>query len=189
MFQIEPALDSGPIVGRIETSIGETETAGELMLRLADLSVPLTLRVLQQLLEGTAVFEAQDETQVTLAPKIARDAGVIRWSATRREIDCLVRAMQPWPKATAILQRAGQAPLRCIIQQVGSRFDGSVPDCPAEAGVLLEFSGRPVVSAGDGWLEILRIQPEGRKSVDGRAFLNGHPLTEGDRFVMDESRA
>jgi len=189
MFQIEPALDSGPMVGRIETPIGATETSGELMLRLADLSVPLTLRVIRQLSEGTAVFEPQDETQVTLAPKIARDAGVIRWSATRCEIDCLVRAMQPWPKATAILQRAGHPAIRCIIQQVSSRFEDLLPVCPPDGGRLLNFSGRPFVSTGDGWLEILRIQPDGRKSVDGRAFLNGHPLTNGDRFVDEPQSA
>lgn len=186
IFRIEPALDSGPIVGRIETPIGESETSGDLMLRLAELSVPLTLQIIQQLADGTVVFEAQDASKVTLAPKIPREAGVIDWSATRREIDCHVRAMQPWPKAWTFLQRNDHPPLRCIVQQVSSRCDAALPTCPAAEGMLIESSGRPFVSAGDGWLEIRRIQPEGRRSIDGTSFLNGHPLMIGDRFVMDE---
>lgn len=70
IFQIEVALDSGPMVGRVETPIGELETSGELMLRLAELSVPLTLEVVQHLAAGTAVLQPQDTAFVTLAPKI-----------------------------------------------------------------------------------------------------------------------
>jgi len=187
IFQIEPALDSGPVVGRVETQIGEQETSGELMLRLAELSVPLTLHVVEQLAEGTAVFEPQDPTLVTLAPKLLRDAGVIDWSRTRGEIDCHVRAMQPWPKASTTLHRTGQSPLRCIISQVSVATDGLLPDnflvdAGSHPGCLIEFDGRLLARASDGWLEIVRIQPEGRKSSDGRSFLNGYPLKNESQF-------
>lgn len=185
IFQIEPALDSGPIVGKIETSIGPSETSGELMLRLAELSVPLTLQVVQQLADGTAVFERQDSSQVTLAPKIAKESGAIDWSQSCHQIDCHVRAMQPWPKASTSLQRDGQAALRCTIQQVGLSPNVALPSLPSVAGSLHECHGRLFAAAGDGWLEILRIQPDGRKSTDGRSFINGHSITSHDRFVRD----
>jgi methionyl-tRNA formyltransferase len=189
IFQIEVALDSGPIVGRVETPIGESETSGELMLRLADLSVPLALDVLQKLAAGTAVFEPQDVKLVTFAPKIPREAGVIDWSKSRHEIDCHVRAMQPWPKASSVLQRRDQPPLRCIIVHVsGAGLPDNVPDHSRIPGRVLEHHGRLLVAAGDGWLEILKLQPEGRKAVDGRAFVNGYPLTEGDQFVATIER-
>lgn len=182
IFQIELALDSGPMVGRIETPIGEAETSGELMLRLAELSVPLTLEVLQKLEAGTAVFESQDATLVTFAPKIPREAGVIDWSKSRYEIGCHVRAMQPWPKASSVLQRRDQPPLRCIVLHVAAMNDSGAPPGGIVPGSVLEHHGRLLVAAGDGWLEILKLQPEGRKAVDGRAFVNGYPLAEGDRF-------
>ncbi len=182
IFQIEPALDSGPMVGKVETPIGETETSGELMLRLAELSVPLTLLVVRQLADGTATFELQDSSHVTFAPRILREAGSIDWSKTRREIDCHVRAMQPWPKASSALLRNGHPPLRCLVQQVVPRPD-IVPLAPGpEVGSVTELAGRLFVATGDGWLEILRLQPEGRKSTDGRSFVNGYPLQSGDRF-------
>ena len=185
IFQIEPALDSGPIVGKIETSIGPSETSGELMLRLADLSVPLTLQVVQQLADGTAVFERQDSSQVTLAPKIAKESGAIDWSRSCHQIDCHVRAMQPWPKASTSLQRDGQPALRCTIQQVGLSPNLALPALPSVAGSLHECDGRLFTAAADGWLEILRIQPDGRKSMDGCSFINGHSITSNDRFVRD----
>lgn len=185
IFRIEPALDSGPIVGRVETVIGEQETSGELMLRLAELSVPLTLQVTRQLADGTATFEPQDASQVTLAPKISPEAGVINWAMTRREIDCHIRAMQPWPKATTTLLRTGHPPLRCIIQRVGEADQEIRPTQSAEPGSLAASHHRLLVATGDGWLEILQIQPNGRKSTDGRSFLNGHPLGTDDRFASE----
>ena len=182
LFQIEPALDSGPMVGKVETEIGDQETSGELMLRLADLCVPMTLETIQKLADGTAVFERQDESLVTLAPKIPKDAGAINWSASRREIDCHVRAMQPWPKASTTLVRNEQPPIRCIILQVAAAPDVLPARSASVPGEVVEHAGRLFAAAGDGWLEVLRIQPEGRKAVDGRSFLNGHSLHSGDRF-------
>ena len=182
LFQIEPALDSGPMVGKVETDIGDQETSGELMLRLADLCVPMTLETIRKLADGMAVFERQDESLVTLAPKIPKDAGSINWSASRREIDCHVRAMQPWPKASTALVRNEQPPLRCIILQVAAAPDLPPARSAAVPGEVVEHAGRLFAAAGDGWLEVLRIQPEGRKAVDGRSFLNGHSLHSGDRF-------
>ena len=188
MFRIEPALDSGPMVGRVETEIGEQETSGELMLRLAELSVSLTLDVLQRLEAGTAVFERQDESQVVFSPKIAKEAGLICWSAESRAIVCQVRAMQPWPKASAILEREGQAGVRCVFLQVreaGAENGLSAADV-AGIGEVRVSNGRPYVRAGDGWLEILRIQPDGRKAVDGRAFVNGYGLLGGAVFRTEQ---
>jgi methionyl-tRNA formyltransferase len=183
VFQIEQSLDSGPIVGMIETEVAAMETSGELMLRLAELSVPLTLDVVQKLEAGTAVFETQDETQVTLAPKIPREAGIIDWKKSSREIDCHIRAMQPWPKASSFLLRGQHAPLRCIVLQVAvcNQTDG-LPDSSA-AGSVIGHHGRLFVHTGDRWLEILKLQPDGRKATDGSSFVNGYPLVDGDRFT------
>ena len=183
IFRIELSLDSGPVVGVVETPIGDAETSGELMLRLAELSVPLTLEVVQKLEAGTAVFETQDATRVTLAPKIPRDAGVIDWLKTSHQIDCQIRAMQPWPKASSLLQRRDHPPLRCIVSQVTGFHDTDMPLNRIVPGRVLAHHGRLLVGTGDGWLEILKLQPEGRKAVDGRSFVNGYPLADGDGFV------
>ncbi|MFM7921084.1 MAG: methionyl-tRNA formyltransferase [Planctomycetaceae bacterium] len=173
IFQIEPALDSGPMVGKVETEIGEEETSGELMLRLAELCVPLTLEVLDQLSRGVVHFESQDPAGVVLAPKIPREAGQLDFRQGVRRIDCQLRALQPWPKCSAVLLREGQEPLRCLLL-LGKRWAGGEPGGePGGVGVVRVCDGRPVVRCGDGWLEILRVQPEGRRAMDGRSFVNG----------------
>ena len=189
IFQIEPALDSGPMVGRVETLIGEFETSGELMMRLAELSVPLTLDVLGRLEAGTAEFESQDVSQVVLSPKIPKEAGRICWQESCRAISCQIRAMQPWPKASSVLEREGQELVRCLFQQVQLAEAGLVLGDDVAEGSVRVHQGRPYVRAGDGWLEILKIQPEGRTAVDGRAFVNGYSLSAGAIFRSEQGAA
>jgi methionyl-tRNA formyltransferase len=187
IFQIEPALDSGPMVGRVETPIGPRETSGELMLRLATLCVPLTLHVLEQLETNTAVFERQDESRVVLSPKIQRSDGFIDWTQSSKAIDCQIRAMQPWPKASALLHREGQPPVRCLFQQVRILPPDEHPHNSAPPGRIAVADRRLLVRSGDGWLEILSLQPEGRRAMDGTAFTNGYSPGNNSYFTPDPS--
>ncbi|MFY9255821.1 MAG: methionyl-tRNA formyltransferase [Fuerstiella sp.] len=188
IFQIEPSLDSGPIVGLVTTEIGAKETSGELMLRLADLSVELALEVVDQLDAGTAIFQPQDQSQVTLSPKIPKEAGVIDWSQSAEQIGCHVRAMQPWPKASAVLQAEGRKPLRCIFLDVDFIKDHQVigelgPH--AGSGKIKLANKRLYVAASSGWLQVNLIQPDGKKPMDGTAFANGYGVTDGAYFSAD----
>ena len=177
MFQIETTLDSGPIVGRVTTPIGTRETSGELMCRLADMSGSLTLNVVRQLENGTAVFQSQDESQVTLSPKIHKDEGIINWSQSAAEIDCHVRAMSPWPKTSTSLN-VGDMKLRCILIDVEPLGTSTA----SKPGTVLESRKRLVVAAGSGALLIHRIQPEGRQVMEAAAFVNGYRVASGLRL-------
>lgn len=185
IFQIEPALDSGPMIGKVSTPIGEKETSGELMLRLAELSVALTQTALRQLADGTAVFEPQDESLVTLSPKIRKEQGIIDWSQSATEIDCHVRAMQPWPKASTWLHIDDRKPLRCILVDV-EPVSGGKTNSP---GTLLLNDESLGAATGDGELRILTIQPEGKKSMDAVSFRNGYGLAHGARFIRDSDNS
>ncbi|MEQ9409419.1 MAG: methionyl-tRNA formyltransferase [Fuerstiella sp.] len=185
MFQIEPALDSGPMVGRVQTEIRPDETSADLMLRLAELSIELTRDVLQQLQSGTAVFESQDETQVTLAPKIRKEDGIIDWQQSACRIDCQVRAMQPWPKASTDLLVPGRPPLRCILLQVepvGQTAAVSAGHGQGAVGSLIPDRSSVYAVTGDGLLKIKVIQPAGKKPMDAAAFVNGYVSGSAARF-------
>jgi len=181
IFQIEPALDSGPMVGKVETEIGVTETSGELMLRLADLSVPLTLQTVDALEDGSAEFELQDVDQVTLAPKIQKKDGVIDWERSATEIDCHVRAMQPWPKAVTWLHTEGRKPIRCILHTVRALSDSG-----PQAGVIRREGSRLLVGCGSGSLEVVIVQPDGKKAMEAAGFVNGYGVADGSRFGGSE---
>ena len=177
IFRIEPALDSGPMVGRVATPIGAKETSGELMQRLADLSAPLTLDVVSHLDAGNAVFEVQDQSQVTLSPKISKEQGVIDWTQSGVEIDCHVRAMQPWPKASTLMH-TDDAALRCILVDVEPLEDAT----SVEPGMVIDSDKRLLIATGSGVLRVHRIQPQGKQAMDAVAFMNGYQVTCKTRF-------
>ncbi len=180
IFQIEPALDSGPMIGKVATDIGPKETSGELMTRLADLSVDLTFTALDQLEAGTAVFETQDESLVTLAKKIQKEDGLIDWGQSAQQVDCHVRAMQPWPKASTFLYAPDRKPLRCIVTQAKPLSSSATSTTPA--GRIITEDKRLLVQTGHGLLEIEMIQPEGKKPMDAAGFLNGYGIKTNANF-------
>lgn len=182
IFQIERALDSGPMIGKVATPIQPRETSAQLMNRLAELSIGLTDQALAELDAGTAVFESQDPERVTLAPKIRKEDGIINWNQSAPEIDCQIRAMQPWPKASSWLKCANRRPIRCIVLQAEPR-DESLSSAP---GTIHVEAGEVQVSCGSGRLILKLVQPEGRKAVDAASFANGFQLAAGARFeAMD----
>jgi methionyl-tRNA formyltransferase len=181
LFRIEPRLDAGPILAMETTPIRPPETAGELEARLARLAVPTTLKVLDQIeRDGCVVGTPQDAQHATRAPRLKKSDGAIDWSRSPREIDCHVRAMQPWPKAFSYLNQAGKPPLRLLVLQVAP----AAPTADAVPGTVVCVTERQLmVQTGAGCLEIKLLQPEGKRAMETADFLRGHLVLPGDRFT------
>jgi methionyl-tRNA formyltransferase len=191
IFQIEPKLDAGPMLAIGRTPIGARETAGVLESRLAKLGAELTLQVVDQLASGTAQPIVQDSTQASRAPRLKKENGRIDWNRSPRQIDCLVRAFQPWPMAYSTLvmreQKEGETgssrALRLIVLEVGPVASQSPSGSDAAPGTVLAVENRHlVVQAAGGALEIRRLQPEGKRAMTAGEFLAGYPARTGDRF-------
>ena len=181
IFQIDPRLDAGMILGTVETTIGPKETAGELEDRLAELALPLVHRVLDQIESNTVNPRSQDPALVTRAPRLKKSAGLIDWSKPAREIGWKVRALQPWPLAFTHFVQSGRSPKRIILLDVDalSEHDPSVP-----AGTVTVADGkRLVVQAGEGSVQINTLQPDGKRAMSAAAFSRGHAIQPGDRFA------
>lgn len=184
IFQIEPKLDAGPILGVVRTPIGAKETSGELMDRLAELAIPLTLDVVDALAAGRAEPLVQDGTAVTRAPQLQKSDGLIDWSETSREIDCRIRAMQPWPKPTTFVSRAGTKPRRLLVLDVDPVE--AAPPPGTSAGTVLRAEGDEFhVRTGDGVVALRRIQPEGKRAMDAAEFLRGTGVAVGDQLTSE----
>lgn len=181
LFQIDPRLDAGPILGVEKTAVGPKETAGELEARLADIAVPLTIRVIDQLEEGTTQPVPQDPDQVTRAPRLEKADGQIDWSQSAEAVERHIRAMQPWPKAFTWLKQAGQTPLRLIVLDVEPADD--LNDQGDPGAVVSADDHRLTVATSGGFLEIRRLQPEGKQAMTADEFLRGHPVQPGDRMT------
>ncbi len=181
IFKIEPRLDAGPILATYTTLIGPRETAGDLELRMADRIVPTLLLFLDDLKRGPLTGSMQDKSLVTKAPKLKKEFGAIDWTQTGRQINCQVRAMQPWPMAYSYLNIEGRPPLRVLILEVSPHPCTDTSD--HAPGTIVHNDGKSLrVKCADGSCEIERIQPVGKRSMAIAEFLRGYPAVTGSRF-------
>jgi methionyl-tRNA formyltransferase len=183
IIRMSVRLDAGDMLAQEKLAIGPDETAGELEARLAPLGARLALRVLDQVAAGTAQGLKQDKAQVTKAPKLTKEHGLIDWTRPARAICNQVRAMQPWPTAYTYWHRSGKEPWRLILQKA-TWHDGEGP--AQKPGQVLLLPDRPeglYCSAGQGSrVEVLELQPEGKRRMTAGEFLRGHRPQAGDRF-------
>jgi methionyl-tRNA formyltransferase len=189
IFQIEPAIDAGPVYAAERTPIGPAETAGDLEARLAEIGAALAMQVLDQIEAGTPRPLVQDSSQASRAPRLKKESGRIDWNQTAAQIERHVRAMQPWPMAHTILARRaapapGGSPLRLIILAVApAAHVASDTSALAPGTIVLADQSRLVVQTRGGALEVLRLRPEGKRDMSAAEFLRGYRIAAGDRFA------
>ncbi len=205
IIKMSVSLDAGDMLAQEAIDIGPEETAGEVEARLAPLGARLALQVIEQIQNGTAQGRKQDPSQVTKAPKLKKEHGLIDWSRTAEQVCNQIRAMQPWPTAYTFWHRPGQSSQRLLIlraiahthsaEEAVKPGDILVPGDPKRlvvaAGVsktyeLCDDSGRHIgdfVPAGmGGMVEILELQPAGKRRMTAEDFLRGRKPQAGDRL-------
>ena len=169
---MEARLDAGPILLQEEAGIGRDEDAIELTQRLADLGAQLLLRTITLWLAERLEARRQDEALATYAPKLTSQLSPIDWSRPALQLHNQVRALVPWPVACTWF--GGQR-----IRIWRSRpADGS-----GSAGTVLAVERDQLrVACGDGALDLLEIQLEGRRRLAAGDAARGLQLGRGMRF-------
>ncbi|MFK7776927.1 MAG: methionyl-tRNA formyltransferase [Gimesia sp.] len=190
LFHIERALDSGPMAAMVETPIGPKETTGELQDRLAALAAPLAMQALNEIEQGTLVETPQDHESATFAPTLNKQEGAIDWNQSTSQIECHVRAMQPWPSPFTFLHQSDHEPLRMLILDVKTltteelellNIDQKLLNSSVGA-VIFANTKRVVIQTGDGVLELIQVQPQGKRAMQISEFLCGRKINPGDNF-------
>jgi len=176
-------LDAGEVLAQESIDIGPQESAGELESRLAPLGGRLAADVIEQIAAGTAHGVKQDKSQATKAPKLTKEHGLIDWTRHARQVCNHIRAMQPWPTAYTYLHERGQTPQRLIITRAtwaegndGEEVIGVVLGNPVGQSALRVRAG------GQSTVEILELQPAGKRRMAALEFLRGHRVEAGARF-------
>ncbi len=166
-------MDTGPILLQRATPIDPDETAGELEARLAQMGAELAVETVEKLWRGEIEPRPQPPGG-TLAPKLHKEDGRIRWEWEARRIHNLVRGLSPKPGAYTTWRGELVKILRTrVAEEMGA---AGVP------GVILPRRDRLLVAAGQGILEVLELQPAGCRVITGRDFLNGYCRTSVGRF-------
>jgi methionyl-tRNA formyltransferase len=186
IIHMSPRMDAGDMLAQKQVDILADETAGELEARLAQVGASLVVPVIDQIDAGNARPIPQDSSQATRAPKLKKEDGLIDWTRTAEQVCCQVRAMQPWPTAFTFLHRSGNRPERVLVLRAAvlpvPEIVGHVIAPGAICGHDLKDARLVVWAGGMTQVEILELQPAGRRRMSAADFLRGHPLQPGDRF-------
>jgi methionyl-tRNA formyltransferase len=171
---MEEELDSGPILLQRATPIGEMETAPDLTGRLADMGAELLGETLAQLDEITP--RPQHDRDATLAPMLSKEHGLIDWSNNAFAVERTIRGLQPWPNAYTDHQTH-----RLIVWRAKAERSESSNAVPGE--VVVSHGDDLVVKCGAGtMLRLIEVQPEAKRRMSVRDFLNGTHVKVGDIF-------
>ncbi len=178
IMQIDAGLDTGDMLLKGSLEIGAAETAPELSKRLARLGADLLVETIKQIETGCAQREKQDDSQASLAPILRKEDGCIDWQRPAQETYGRLRGFDPWPGAYTVFRRQ---PLAI------TRATPKTRTAPLNAGTVEIESRRLLVGCGDGTaLELLEVQPSGKKRMPAEAFINGYKPASGERMGEEQ---
>jgi len=179
IFKIEPKLDAGPIIRKDAIAIGPDETAGELHDRLAQLGSEVIVATVDDIEAGQFEPLTQAESDTLYAPRLKKEDGIIDWTKSAQQIHDHIRAFNPWPKTFSWFQHADRKPQRILIHKTTVLSE----ETTEPHGVILNVSEEGVqVATGEGVLNIVELQPEGKRRMLAKDLMNGYALQPGDRF-------
>jgi methionyl-tRNA formyltransferase len=191
IIRMTTGLDAGDMLAQDALDILPHETAGELEARLAPIGAQLAVHIVRRLAAGPVPGLKQDPAQITKAPKLKKEDGLIDWSKSAEQVVRQVRAMQPWPTAYTWLHRSGET-LRLTVRQAAVTNPGGEPPEVIIPSMVARNPGSPVaymgkkghlfIEAGEGIVELLELQPAGKRLMTAAQFRAGHLLTVDDRF-------
>ena len=169
IMQMEAGLDTGPVLLRRETEIGQTETTGALHDRLSRMGAEAIIEALARLDDLTP--EPQPDEGVTYAAKIDKAEARVDWSRPCRQVDRLIRGLSPFPGAWC--EHRGER-IKLLASELA---EGA-----GRPGEVLEAAGGGAlrVACGEGAVRLLRLQRAGRGAQDAETFLRGLPLAPGE---------
>jgi methionyl-tRNA formyltransferase len=169
---MDQGMDTGPILAQASSPIGPQETAGELELRLAEVSASLLVDNLPAWSDDRLSPRPQPSEGATIAPRLRKGSGRLDFGKAAAALERQIRAYNPWPGSFFIVETMRVAVLRATV----------VPAAGGEPGVFEVQSGYPVVATADGALRLELVQPAGRRTMTGAEFLRGAPQLTGLRL-------
>lgn len=171
-FFLKHEIDTGDIIDQCEIEVGEDENVGSVHDRLMRLGADLLLQTLKKLEEGNVETRRQPDGSFTPAPKIFKDDCEIEWSKDETSVHNHIRGLSPYPCAWTVIQDATGKETEVKI------LESKLNPCEKEltSGEIYCDKTRMFIGTANRPVEILRLQPAGKKAMETNAFLRGyHP--------------
>ncbi len=185
IIKMSKSLDDGDIIDQNEIEILQDENAEELENRLADQAAISLLNVIESFENNTVKYTKQDEAKSTYANKLEKNEGLIDWNSDRESIHNLVRGLIPWPCAFSFLNKSGSDEKKRII--IKKTFINEECNNNGTAyGVINKTSDKGLlVSTKSGSIWVTLLQPEGKRVMEAKDYINGHGIKPGDFFSCE----
>jgi methionyl-tRNA formyltransferase len=172
-FQIEPSMDSGPVYGVVTETIRPTDTAGDLLARLAVSGAALLSTTLDGVADGTLTPRPQPADGVSVAPKISVEQARVRWDVPAQVVERRIRAVTPNPGAWTLI-----GDMRVKLGPV--HLDGVSPE-PLPPGVMHVDRTSVWIGTGSEPVRLGQIQPPGKKLMNAVDWARGARLDSAVR--------
>jgi methionyl-tRNA formyltransferase len=177
-MRIDEGLDTGDILLQREMAVAPDATSEDLYPLLAEMGAALIVETLEGLASGSIAPRKQDDAQASHAPILTREDGRMDFSQTAMTVYNRWRGFQPWPGAWTVLD--GKKLIAHRLMPLGA---GALEDSDAVPSETHVEQGRLFVACGEGsWLEIVELQPEGKRQMTAAEFLRGRTLEPGHRL-------
>ncbi len=172
-MQMDEGLDTGDMLIKCETPIGENETAGELHDRLSIMGADVLEKTIEALKAGELEAEKQNHEEFTYAPMLSKELSPVDWTLSAQEVHNKIRGLSPWPCATAKFAGKTIKLLRSVLTQ----------EKGTKSGEVVESDKKLLITCGDlRCIEITLLQAENKKAMPAADYLRGNPIEKGSLF-------
>lgn len=170
-FLLEEGLDTGPVFGVVTEAVRPTDTAGDLLGRLAEAGAVLLTATMDGIADGSLVPRPQPAEGVTHAPKVRTADARVTWTHTADVVDRTVRSVTPDPGAWTTFrdERLGLGPVRPVVHEV-----------PLKPGELAPEKKRVLVGTAGGVLELGEVRPVGKRAMPAADWARGVRIEAGE---------
>lgn len=177
LIKMDEKMDHGPILDQIHVPINPNDDYPALNGKLSEAAAELLVRALPKYRFGELHPQRQEHEKATYTKIIKKEDGRIDWSKSANLIERKIRAYRPWPGT--FCEWSGKR-IKIITAET---LEGGTPPEGTETGqVQRSKQSEMLVATADQWLKISSLQPQGKKIMTGREFLNGHAEAIGNRF-------
>ena len=172
ILYVSEKMDAGDILCQRDVPIGSNDNALTMELVLAQVGAELLMETVEKIRSGTVRATPQDEALVTEVRKLTKEDGRLDWTLPAETLNNRIRGFISWPG--------------CFYETATGRIKvlgAAVESGRGVPGEVLDVSGAgPLVATGEGALRLLKVQPAGKRAMDGAAYLRGYPLQPGNQL-------
>ncbi len=169
-MMMEKGLDTGPMLHQVSIPIPHDAIAQQIHDDLSLLGAAMILPTIEALIDGSLVPEIQNHDESSYAPMMSKTDGKIDWTARNTDVHNLIRGMNPWPGAYATFRTKN---IKIHQSEISSRT--------LQPGEVSVDDGELFIGCGNGSVKILEIQPQNKKKMPARDFINGRLANTKDQ--------